>query len=316
MLTLFFRKCLAVVCIVDTLWLLWFLPQHPLWAALGVLVISLGFFGVTGVAFTALYLFGFGVRPGTRQGPILDATPLQLLRAWWGECVVMGQFGMWWAPFRINAQPDFLPAQPTGQRGVVLIHGYVCNRAIWMPWFPRLRQEGHAYVAVSLEPIFTSIDNYVPAIEAAVQAVTLATGLPPVLVCHSMGGLVARAWLRSDPHLSLQNAARIHRIITIGTPHHGTWLGRWNSAYATPNAVQMAQNSPWLQALETAEMQHLPQGYAPFTCFYSHCDNIVFPLETATLAGADNRHVPGVAHVAMAVDDGVINQSFELITRV
>ena len=36
------------------------------------------------------------------------------------------------------------------------------------------------------------------------------------------------------------------------------------------------------------------------TCFYSHCDNIVFPPVTATLQGADNRHLPGVAHVQMA----------------
>ena len=37
-----------------------------------------------------------------------------------------------------------------------------------------------------------------------------------------------------------------------------------------------------------------------FICFYGHCDNIVFPPATAALAGADNRHLPGVAHVHMA----------------
>jgi len=36
------------------------------------------------------------------------------------------------------------------------------------------------------------------------------------------------------------------------------------------------------------------------TCYYSHCDNIVFPASRATLEGADNRHLPGVAHVQMA----------------
>jgi hypothetical protein len=35
------------------------------------------------------------------------------------------------------------------------------------------------------------------------------------------------------------------------------------------------------------------------TCFYSHCDNIVFPPSTAMLDGADNRHLVGVAHVHM-----------------
>ena len=314
MLAQFFRRVLTAICIADALWLLWFLPHHPLWAAAGVLAMTFGFTGLIALEFAVLYVFGFGARPGLRQGATSDATALQLLRAWWGECVVSFQFGSWWAPFRANAQPDFLPAKPTGQRGVVLVHGYVCNRAIWMPWFPRLRRDGHAYVAVSLEPVFASIDSYAPTVEAAVQAVTHATGLPPVLVCHSMGGLVARAWLRSGSH----NATRIHHVITIGSPHHGTWLGRWNSAYATPNALQMAQNSPWLQALEADEMQHLHSSdtsFRNFTCFYSHCDNIVFPLETATLAGADNRHVPGVAHVAMVVDKNVMNPSFALVAR-
>ena len=130
-----------------------------------------------------------------------------------------------------------------------------------------------------------------------------------------MGGLVARAWLRSDP----RNTARIHHVITIGSPHHGTWLGRWNATYATPNALQMAQNSPWLLALEADEIKHQHSSgtsYRNFTCFYSHCDNVVFPLETATLAGADNRHVPGVAHVAMAVDNYVVNQALVLIASV
>ena len=38
---------------------------------------------------------------------------------------------------------------------------------------------------------------------------------------------------------------------------------------------------------------------ARLTCFYSHRDNIVFPASAASLAGADNRHQPAVAHVHM-----------------
>jgi hypothetical protein len=52
----------------------------------------------------------------------------------------------------------------------------------------------------------------------------------------------------------------------------------------------------WLAALAAAEP---PQRRGLFTCFYGHADNIVFPATTATLAGADNHHLPAVAHVAM-----------------
>ncbi|NJM84726.1 MAG: hypothetical protein HC844_21870 [Tabrizicola sp.] len=36
-----------------------------------------------------------------------------------------------------------------------------------------------------------------------------------------------------------------------------------------------------------------------FTCFYSHCDNIVMPASTAVLPGADNRHIDGMPHIAL-----------------
>ena len=149
------------------------------------------------------------------------------------------------------------------------------------------------------------IDGYTQAIEAAVRQVTDATGQPPVLVCHSMGGLAARAWLRA-------HAAddRVHHVVTIGTPHHGTWLGRFSHL---ANGRQMRQGSEWLQALQREELRARAEK---FTCWYSNCDNIVFPASTATLEGADNRLVLGVAHVHLAFDDRVIADSLAKITAV
>jgi triacylglycerol esterase/lipase EstA (alpha/beta hydrolase family) len=101
-----------------------------------------------------------------------------------------------------------------------------------------------------------------------------------------MGGIALRAWLRD-----YDADDRVHGVITIGTPHHGTWLGRLGFA---PNAQQMRWHSPWL--LELAAAEPAPR-YRRFTCFWGHCDNIVFPASTATLPGADNRHLRGHAHV-------------------
>ena len=65
----------------------------------------------------------------------------------------------------------------------------------------------------------------------------------------------------------------------------------------------MRQRSAWLQALAARE----PADHAArFTCFYGHADNIVFPAHTATLAGADNRHLPGVAHLDMVFVPAVL----------
>ncbi|RYF44710.1 MAG: alpha/beta fold hydrolase, partial [Comamonadaceae bacterium] len=139
------------------------------------------------------------------------------------------------------------------------------------------------------------IDAYVATIEQAVRRVETLTGRPPVLVCHSMGGLAARAWWRAHGV-----DGRVARIITIGSPHHGTWLARFSRM---PNGRQMRQRNAWLAALELSETRRpLP----PCTCWYSNCDNIVFPARTASLPHADNRLLPGVAHVALAFHPAVI----------
>ena len=223
-----------------------------------------------------------------------DATPAAgrwaLLRAWWLEALTCTWVFGWLQPFAHRQQPDWLPPTPTGQRGVVLVHGFLCNRGVWLPWLPELRARGHAYVALTLEPAFGSVDDYVAAIDTAMRQVQAATGLPPVLVGHSMGGLAARAWLRT---LAQPPAQRVYRIFTLGTPHHGTWPARFSH---TTNGMQMRLDSPWLQALAASEGA---AQRALFSCWYSDCDNIVYPTRSATLDGADNHLLHGLGHVHM-----------------
>ena len=242
-----------------------------------------------------------------------DAAPRarlsELFSAWWAETRVAAQVFSWRQPFRPNAVPDQCDGPALkGQRGVVFIHGLLCNRGFWSPWLRRLQGSRHAFVALSLEPAFGAIDNYVEQIEAAVQRVSQASGLPPLLVCHSMGGLAARAWLRSPGHL-----ARIHRVVTLGTPHQGTWLARFGRS---PNGKQMRQGSGWLERLSASARQEEKSAMAErFTCWYSNCDNIVFPTSTAMLHGADNRFVRGVAHVQLAFLPEVMHATLALLEQ-
>lgn len=236
--------------------------------------------------------------------------PAQLLRAWWAETGWAGMVFGWWQPFRHQAVPDWLPPSGApgapdapGPRGVVLVHGFLCNRGFWMPWLALLRAHGHPFVAVTLEPVFGSIDGYAATIDAAVRRVADATGRAPLVVGHSMGGLAVRAWLRAAP----DGDARVSRIVTLGTPHHGTWPARW--ARSTIGR-QMRLDSPWLAQLRAQEP---PARAGAFVCWYSHCDNVVYPPATATLEGADNRCLDGVAHVEMAFHPRVLRDCLELL---
>ncbi len=272
-------------------WALYFLRHgKPTWAWAGALLILLGYAMFLGVEFLLLATVQQG--DSTRR-----PTPRQLFTAWWAEVLTAPQVFCWRQPFRSRAEPDFVPPSAYGARGVVLVHGFVCNRALWNPWMARLRVRQVPFVAVNLEPLFGSIDHYIGIIEKAVQRIEKSTGLPPVLVAHSMGGLAVRAWLSA-----CAGDARVHHVITIGTPHHGAWLARFGQ---TANGRQMRMGSAWLKQLT---QQEPPQRFARFTCLYSHCDNIVFPANTATLPGAENVHVPGTAHVHLAFQGAAFDE--------
>lgn len=276
------------------IWLGWYWERSPRLAVAGFLVIVMGYSVFLAVEFVALRLFG------TDRAP--RPTWAELARAWVAETVAAPRVFCWRQPFRWRVVPDLLETGGEPRRGTIFIHGFVCNRGFWNPWLKRLRASGHPFIAVNLEPVFGSIDEYVPIVEDAVRRITQVTGLPPVLVCHSMGGLAARAWLGAK---SAQD--RVHRIITIASPHHGTWFGRFSHL---TNGRQMRLRSPWLAALE----QRTVGGNSKFTCWYTNCDNIVFPASTATLAGADNRLVRGVAHVELAFQREVMEQSLAIVT--
>lgn len=243
------------------------------------------------------------MRRVNRDDPAPAPTAAQLLGAWWAESRLAFVVFAWRQPFRAQAVPDRL--EPSPQRGVVLVHGFLCNRGFWNPWLRLLQGRGHACAAVTLRPLFCSIDEYAAQIDAAVRRVAEATGRAPVLVCHSMGGLAARAWLRAVPDAD----ARVHRVLTLGTPHGGTWGARWSRQV---NGQQMQLDSAWLRDLAQSEP---PGRRARFVCWYSNCDSVVFPAGTAQLAGADNRFIAGVAHVQMAFTPEVVHACLAEIGR-
>jgi hypothetical protein len=97
-------------------------------------------------------------------------------------------------------------------------------------------------------------------------------------------------------------AARVRGVVTIGTPHQGTWLGRFSH---TANGRQMRLGGKWISELG------LEPAAACFTCWYSNCDNVVFPASAAMLPAADNRLVRGAAHVELAYEPRVFAHVLE-----
>ncbi len=174
---------------------------------------------------------------------------------------------------------------PHSRLPVLLVHGYVCNRGFLLPLWRYLRAQGVIAYCHNLEPVYAGIDSYAGALARRIEEICAATGAAQlVIVGHSMGGLAARAYLRKC------GASRVAKLITLGTPHHGTELARLG---AGENARQMVPGSAWLN-----ELDRTAPG-VPAVSVFSHQDNIVAPQESALLAGAKMVRLSGIGHVGM-----------------
>jgi predicted alpha/beta hydrolase family esterase len=176
------------------------------------------------------------------------------------------------------------PARP-----VLLIHGFLCNRAIWQTLEARLRAAGFAPVhAVNLEPLCADIDSQARSLgPELLELRQMSNGARVAIVTHSMGGLVVRSFLRTA------GSDMISRVVTIAAPHHGTRLAR---GLRCPATRQMLPGSPWLRALEAREEGHFS---VPFVSIYSLEDTLVGPARSARLRGAQMHAIRGVGHVGI-----------------
>ncbi len=286
-------------------------PSRPLLA----LVVPLGLLASHAWVLAIEFLLLFAVRdaaPGVAGPPRPGARALAA--AWRAETCHAWRVFAWRQPFRWRTWPDRLDGEGVaGRRGVLLVHGFVCNRGFWAPWLRRLSADRRAFSAVNLEPPFASIDDYVEALDEAARRLQQATGLPALVVCHSMGGLAVRAWLARRAAEGEAMHGRVERVVTIGSPHAGTWLARFSH---TRNGREMRPGSAWLERLAQA-WRSGEAGLAPgrFTCWYSNADNIVMPASSAMLAGADNRLVNGAGHVDLAFREEVIEGTLAILAQ-
>ena len=184
---------------------------------------------------------------------------------------------------------------------VLLLHGYGCNSGYWASLAPLLEAAHVSHATLDLEPLTGDIDGYAARIEEAAARLCAQAGARQlVVVAHSMGGLAARAWMRSG------GADRVRRLVTLGTPHHGTCLAAFGIGINAGQMRRMGVAGPecaWLTTLAGAEPDALR---ARITSIYSHHDNIIAPQTSSELPGARNLAFGGVGHVALGHNPRVL----------
>lgn len=173
---------------------------------------------------------------------------------------------------------------------VLFVHGFICNGAVWRPLMRWLsRASGAPLRAISLYPVLGNINDYAAQLDREIEDFCRTTGAAQVmLVGHSMGGLVIRRYLHGH------GAARVRRIVTLGSPHQGVYVPT-DMARRGANLGQMKWRSAWLTELNAHQAQDCP---VPILSLWSPHDNVCSPQDTSRLAypNARERVLPGEGH--------------------
>lgn len=162
---------------------------------------------------------------------------------------------------------------------VVMVHGILERGKNFKMLRERLEKQGVACHVVELKPSDARTGIEVLARSLAEQiASELGSEQSFSMIGFSMGGLVSRYYLQN-----LGGARRCDQLITLASPHHGTW-----TAYLYPGkgARQMRPNSPFLRQLAASEDQ---LGEMPVTSYRTALDLVILPTTSSIWERAENR---------------------------
>jgi len=217
------------------------------------------------------------------------SSPARVLRLWLREAAVSLRLFLWRQPWRAGfAEPPL--ARDPHRPALLLIAGFMCNRAAWRPLLDSGRLREFNVATVNLEPILGDIDDYAEVVHRAVETLRAATGAARVvLVGHSMGGLACRTYLRRH------GDAHVARVVTLASPHQGTILGRLGHGR---NAQQMASGSRFIRQIAADDRGR----WARFTTVATRDDNLVIPRSSPLLPGSNQVVIDGVGHLALLED--------------
>ena len=178
---------------------------------------------------------------------------------------------------------------------VVILHGLYMSGFVMLPLSKRITKLGFDTLNLSyqsLSPntatIFQQIDSFID-------------GENTAFVCHSMGGLIARAYLEANS----QHAASVKKVITLGTPHKGATLAKHMKDKGfdlfLKNSVEflLSENHDWPFSAKLYSIAgDLPLGLMPLIKKNSESDGTVL-LDETKLKGMAEHKVFHLSHTSL-----------------
>jgi len=181
----------------------------------------------------------------------------------------------------------------TRQHAVLLVHGVLGQTLVYWNLMKRYLSSDRFHVHELRLPFFGFGDLRKASAALAQEVDRILVEFPEQtsdgkvdIIAHSAGGLVARHFVRF-----LKGNRKVHDLITLGTPHHGTVASVFFPLAKV--ARQTRPGSPFLRDLNKAPEAW---GDVEYTSIYSVTDGVVLPASSCRLEGADNLTVNYVTH--------------------
>ncbi|WP_405769722.1 esterase/lipase family protein [Streptomyces sp. NBC_01538] len=198
-------------------------------------------------------------------------------------------------PFREQTVVDDSP--------VLLVHGLSSNQGIFYVLRRKLQRAGFPHVTtLNYSWLTTDVRSAAQMLATEVERLCERGGHERVhVIGHSLGGLVARYYVQR-----MGGDARVHTLVTLGTPHHGTLT----AMVPIPHPV-IRQLRPGSDVL--AELAEPASGCATrFIAFHSDLDQLIIPTGNARLAHPDlrtsNIPVRAVGHASLPLHPRVVSE--------
>ncbi|MFG2285641.1 esterase/lipase family protein [Streptomyces sp. NPDC048595] len=196
--------------------------------------------------------------------------------------------------------PVPLPTEGRARPPVLLLHGFIDNRSVFVLLRRSLLRHGWRHVeALNYSPLTCDLRRAAELLGRHVEEVCARTGHRRVdVVGHSLGGLIARYYVQR-----LGGDARVRMLVTLGTPHSGTRVAPLMSAH--PLVRQMRPDSEVIAELSLPA----PHCRTRWVAFWGEEDQVMVPAATARIDHPDllarNVRVLGVGHLALPVNGAV-----------
>jgi triacylglycerol esterase/lipase EstA (alpha/beta hydrolase family) len=190
---------------------------------------------------------------------------------------------------------------------ILFVHGWNSSGSVWNTMIGRFKQDGWLASELSTFSYNTTVSNATTAniIAQKVDSIVRKNRVSQVsIVTHSMGALSARYYVRN-----LGGDGKVPALIALGGTNHGTTTAQL--CFQT-SCREMWPGSAFLTALNATDETW---GTPLYATWWSPCDEVINPDDSALLGGAVNTPTACLQHSQLHEDATVYAQVRDFVSQ-